>query len=261
VHFFRRGKLKAAITLCDLDDTLFSTKRKCPPHVADCDLVIGAWGVDGIPISYATPAQHRITLWFQDSTVLVPVTARSTDALHRTHIKFDFAISAHGGVVLQRGFDRTIVPDEEWQSEMRARLTPCRSDLSDIVTSIASDAGKAGVAVRCRVVEENGLSLYVVVKHSVKDGNDAELVAVCSSVTDTIPKGWTVHVNGNNVAYLPPGLGKAHAVAWLLPQLRALYPEIAAIGIGDSFTDAGFMALCDFAMVPSQSQLASLLFS
>lgn len=246
--------MKAAIALCDLDDTLFSTRRKCPPHIAEADLVASAWGADGAPISYATPAQHRLAHWLQDTALMVPVTARSTAALLRTSISFDIAVSAHGGVILERADDGTLRPNPEWQAHMHSALAPHSTTLDAII------AGITDPSVRSRIVEEDGLALYVVVKHQLKDGNDPELLAACADTTRTIPPGWTVHVNGNNIAYMPPGLGKAHAVAWLLPRLRARHPGLATIGIGDSFTDAGFMQLCDFAMLPTASQLSSLLF-
>jgi hypothetical protein len=41
--------------------------------------------------------------------------------------------------------------------------------------------------------------------------------------------------------------------------LRARFPDSPVIGIGDSRTDAAFMGLCDFAMLPTDSQLAERL--
>lgn len=251
----------AAIALCDLDDTLFSSRRKCSPDVATADLVVGAWGSDGAPLSFSTPAQHRMTLWLQQTALMVPVTARSTGALLRTHIVFDHAISAHGGVVLERSADGCLLPVAAWHESMQAALAPHQHTLEAISARVANEAARDGISVRTRIVEEDGLPLYVVVKHGLQEGNDAELHAACAATTKSVPPGWTVHVNGNNIAYLPPGLGKAHAVGWLLPRLRARYCDVAAIGIGDSFTDASFMALCDYAMLPTRSQLASMLFA
>ena len=71
-----------------------------------------------------------------------------------------------------------------------------------------------------------------------------------------MPANWTLHRNGNNVAFMPPFLGKDRAVASFLPALRDRFPTAPVIGIGDSLTDAPYMALCDFAMTPAGSQLA-----
>ncbi len=117
----------------------------------------------------------------------------------------------------------------------------------------------AGVQpINARVLEEDGIPLYLLAKH---DHADAEaLHKVVAASIPVMPAGWTLHLNGNNAALLPPHLGKQHAVAYLLPHLRARYPDAPVIGIGDSHTDAPFMQLCDFAMLPTQSQLAERLF-
>jgi hypothetical protein len=113
--------------------------------------------------------------------------------------------------------------------------------------------------LRVRVLEEEGLPLYVLAKHP--DGDAEALAAAIDRVVPEVPPGWTVHRNGNNAAFLPPFLGKQHAVAFLLPELRRQHPDAPVIGVGDSLTDAPFMALCDFAMMPGRSQLAAAAFA
>jgi hypothetical protein len=252
--------MTAAIILCDLDDTLFSTRRKCPVEVPDAALTLSAWGQDGTPISFATPAQRRLADWLGDTALMVPVTARSTEALLRTRIGFDHAISAHGGVVLARDAGGVVAPLPAWRALMETALRPAAGTLDALARAVTDNAARMGAGVRARIVEEDGLALYLVVKSADAGGDDAALHSACAPMLARLPAGWTAHVNGNNVACLPPGLGKAHAVAWLLPQLRGLYPDRPAIGVGDSLTDAGFMALCDFAMLPTGSQLATRLF-
>ena len=247
----------AAITLVDLDDTLFQTRRKCPVDVAPDRLVPYAFDAAGVALSFATPAQVALIAWLETTTICVAVTARSVDALCRSRLRFRHAIAAHGGVVLDS--DRRA--SFEWRTAMGARMAAAADDLVAIAAGIERDADAAGVAVRVRILEEDGLPLYVVIKHRAPEGDDAALHRACAPTTARLPAGWTAHVNGNNVAYLPPGLGKAAAVGWLLPQLKAAHPYLPVIGIGDSHTDAGFMQLSDFAMLPTRSQLASRLFS
>jgi hydroxymethylpyrimidine pyrophosphatase-like HAD family hydrolase len=252
-----------AITLLDLDDTVFQTSRKCPEDIPHVDLTPYAFGTDGNPISYATPSQVAFIRWLETTTRVVVVTARSVDALLRSKVKFQTAVAAHGGAIIGRA--STAKSGEyalytEWHKLMETQLQAYKADLNSIIQSVNLDADLHRIDVRARVIEEQGLPLYVVVKHGLKDGNDAELYHACASTTKNLPPGWTAHVNGNNVAYMPPGLGKEHAVKWLLPQLKEDHPGMPVIGIGDSFTDAGFMQLCDFAMTPTASQLSTKIF-
>lgn len=233
-----------AIALVDLDDTLFQTLRKCPPDLAEDRLTALGYAKDGSPLSYATPRQMAFLGWLAETTHLVPVTARSLDALRRVHIPFTAAVCAHGGVIL----DETGELDAEWAARMRT------ASQADAATLDALAAAVAGPALNVRVLTEADTPLYVLAKHA--DADAEALFAAVDAAVPSLPAGWTDHRNGNNVALMPPWLGKANAVAHILPGLRARFPDAPAIGIGDSLTDAPFMALCDFAMLPTGSQLA-----
>ena len=239
-----------AIALVDLDDTLFQTLRKCPPDVPQERLVPLGFARDGSPLSYATPRQVAMIDWLAETAWLVPVTARSRDALMRARIPFTAAIAAHGGVIL--GEDGA--PDREWHAHVSARAKADAVALHAVRNRIAREAEDRGSDLRVRVLDEEGVGLYVLVKH--QDTDEAALHATVDAVLDEVPRGWTVHRNGNNVAIMPLWLGKQHAVQALLPRLRAAHPDAPVIGIGDSLTDAPYMALCDYAMMPRDSQLA-----
>lgn len=243
-----------AIALVDLDDTLFQTLRKCPPDVPVERLTALGFAKDGAPLSYATPRQMRFLEWLAETTHLVPVTARSLDALRRAHIPFRAAVCAHGGVIL----DDTGAIDAGWAAIITERAMPHADTLARFADAIAAEARTRGAAVTARVLSEGDLPLYTLAKHV--DADAEALVAVVDAAIPALPDGWTDHRNGNNVALMPPYLGKAHAVAHILPALRARFPDAPVIGVGDSHTDAPFMALCDFAMLPPRSQLAAGLF-
>ena len=68
---------------------------------------------------------------------------------------------------------------------------------------------------------------------------------------------WQIHLNGNNLALLPPGLSKRAATAYLLERFREA-GEVLAIGVGDSASDLPFMRLCDVWVTPSDSQIDRL---
>lgn len=237
-----------AIALVDLDDTLFQTLGKCPKDIPAEALAPIGFARDGSPLSYATPRQLSFLAWLSESTLLVPVTARSRDALDRVRIEWTRAICAHGGVVV----DPDGKSDPIWRSRMAGEAGAHSEALAGLTRRVEAQAPGAGL--RIRIIEEDGLPLYLLVKHEA--GDAAALARAIRPVEPAVPPGWTLHRNGNNAAFLPPFLGKQHAVAYLMPELRRQYPDSPVIGIGDSLTDAPFMALCDLAMMPTRSQLA-----
>lgn len=239
-----------AIALVDLDDTLFQTIRKCPEDVTADRLVALGFARDGSALSFATPRQMSFLNWLLDTTLFVPVTARSLDALRRVRIPFARAICAHGGVIL----DETGQVDGDWARDMAKHSLADRDTLIALESAVTAKAEAMHAPLSCRVLTEDGTPLYLLVKHA--DGNAAALHAVVDAAVPGLPAGWTDHRNGNNVALMPPWLGKARAVERLLPSLRSQYPELSVIGIGDSLTDAPYLRLCDFAMLPTGSQLA-----
>lgn len=248
------GVMIRAIALVDLDDTLFQTLRKCPDDVPLDRLTPLGFAKDGSPLSYATPRQMNLLEWLSKTTHVVPVTARSLEALRRASIPFRAAVCAHGGVIL----DEAGTIDLDWQAIMETKARLCSSTLTAMRDAVHAEAAARGIPINVRVLGEGGLPLYTIAKHADADA-DALFSVVDAAVPD-VPAGWTDHRNGNNVALMPPHLGKRHAVAHILPSLRRRFPDVPVIGIGDSTTDAPFMGLCDFAMMPTASQLAGTIF-
>lgn len=238
------------ISLVDLDDTLFQTLRKCPDDVAFETLTPIGFKTDGSPLSFATPRQMQFINWLLETTLFIPVTARSRDALHRVQLPFNTAICAHGGMILG---DNGAV-DATWDDHVRDEARRCATDIHILTEALKIAARESGEPVHVRIQYEGDIALYPLARHEAAD--EAALNRIANAVVAQLPKGWTDHRNSNVIAFLPPFLGKQHAVARLLPKLRAQHPEAMVIGIGDSITDAPFMGLCDFAMTPSASQLA-----
>lgn len=238
------------VSLVDLDDTLFQTLRKCPSDVPIDHLVPIGLDANGAPISFATPPQMAFIKWLTETTYFIPVTARSLAALRRVRLPFTAAICAHGGMIL----DHDGQTDAEWDHHVRSQATIYSPTIKDLVASLERAAKAAGLPIRARIQMEGDITLYPLARH--EEADEAALSHVADAVLDQLPEGWTDHRNSNVIAFLPPFLGKHHAVSQILPDLRARFPDATIIGIGDSLTDAAFMGLCDFAMTPTQSQLA-----
>jgi len=108
-----------------------------------------------------------------------------------------------------------------------------------------------------RLVDDFGITWYGVIKHS--DGTEAILKTLLDEVIKSHPHVvdgslyW--HLNGNNLALLPKIINKESAVSYLLEGYRRQHPQLLTFGAGDSKTDAAFMALCDYALIPKNTQL------
>lgn len=239
-----------AITLVDLDDTLFQTLRKCPANMSEDKLTAIGFKADGTPMSYATPQQMSFIALLSETTYFVPVTARSFDALRRVKLNFSEAICAHGGMIL----DEEGRIDADWDAYIREQAALEKPVIERLTAALNEAARAKGLAVHARVQMEGDIGLYPLARHN--DADELALNLVADAVTDQLPEGWTDHRNSNVVAFLPPFLGKQHAVAHIMGSLRARFPEAIVVGIGDSITDAPFMGLCDLAMTPTHSQLA-----
>jgi len=236
--------MTAPIILADLDDTLFQTARKCPGGVADGLRLMSRLN-DGSPSGYATARQQNLLNWLHVGQ-MIPVTARSREALGRVDIAQAPAICGNGGCILLG--DGEI--DRDWHDHLTTQARDGES-VDDVYAGLTAALDPA--AFRHWIAAENGMPQFVVIK-SNRDGGEV-LAEIERDLAQRVPAGWRVHRNDNNLAYLPGWLSKRHAVRYLIGTLRRDAPDAPVIGIGDSVSDVGFMDLCDFAMTPTQSQL------
>ncbi len=238
----------------DLDDTLFQSLEKCG---SSDGLLPAAFLKDGSPISYTTEGQRAFIAFAQDGMTMIPTTARNLNAFQRVDLPFaSWAVLDYGGVVLQP--DGAI--DAEWQQHMHGAMQAALPGLQELAVLIDAWAERNGFLGRARLIEDFGMPFYLVVKDPHKV---AEALAPIEHevVAPWIARGqrdYFIHRNGNNLAILPNALNKAHAVAHVTQRLRAEHGDILTFGMGDSRSDARFMAACDYAIVPRRTQLAAL---
>ncbi len=241
-----RGPVTALppLILADLDDSLFQTRGKCGDW-PDNRLRPMSRLVDGAPSGYATPPQQGLLAWLAHGDI-VPVTARSRDVLARVDIAQAPAICANGGCILTAEG----TPDPVWHTRLEALAaagTPPAALYPQLTAALDS------AAFRHWIVSEEGLDLYIVIKSNL--GDVPALTQLEESLKAQLPQGWRIHANGNNLAFLPPWLSKRAAVRYWLDAVRRDTPERLVVGIGDSWSDAGFLDLCHMAMIPTQAQL------
>ena len=143
------------ILYTDLDDTVFQTARKMAEP--ECETRLGAIATNGHH-SYMTVAQSRMLDWLQEATRVVPVTARSTNALSRCQIPFrHWKIAANGAIIL--GPDGA--PLADWQETVRSVSDAARVGLEslDSIVHTRNTHERACPTPRFRhwIVEEYGM--------------------------------------------------------------------------------------------------------
>lgn len=238
----------------DLDDTLFQSLEKC----GDCDaLEPAAFLKDGSPISYTTAAQRAFIAFAQDGMTMIPATARNLNAFQRVDLPFaSYAVIDYGGIVLNPGGS----VEQPWLARMQQAMHAALPGLEELAALIDAWAARTGFGGRARLIEDFATPFYLVVKDPDKVAARLEPIEreVVQPWLDAGGRDYFIHRNGNNLAILPNALNKSHAVAYVTERLRAEHGEILTFGMGDSRSDARFMAACDYAIVPGRSQLAGL---
>lgn len=241
----------------DLDDTLFQTLRKCEKTSDGASLQVRAYLADGSPISYATHKQQWLWQWLAKDFKIVPVTARNAQAFNRVDLPFrEEVILNHGAVILDK--ERNV--DRHWMSRMLAHIPAYHQKLLSIWDEVALYCQRQE-GYKPRLVEDYGTTWYGVVKH--QSGMETPLKDLLETVVKPHPHlldgSFYWHLNGNNLAVIPKIINKGNAVRYLLDGYREQHPELLTFGAGDSLTDAAFMALCDYALIPKNTQLFNTL--
>lgn len=236
------------LVFVDLDDTLFQTARK----MGDGERFPASFDVDGNSSGYMSVVQKQFIEWLLATADVVPVTARSVEAYSRVKIPFVHgAICAHGGVILAP--DNTL--DADWNTHMTSELALFQGRLEDLCATTLQIGADLGISLRGWVVDEAGLTHYVVTKQNEKD--DTVLDTVQAEVRKRgLLDGMYVHGNGNNLAFLPLALRKQNAVQEWIKRDVAMHGERPRMGFGDSISDLGFMNECHWWATPRRGQLA-----
>ncbi len=230
--------------LADVDDNLIATGRKSTVEGAKPV----AWDNKGEVCGFLTPKQKVMLDWFQAGCEVVPTTARSTDAMRRFRLPFRrYAITAFGGTVLGANGQ----PLAKWRNFVEAPAAAAQPILAGLLTLVTTEAKAAGIDVRANVLQDYGIDMFLSVKHNDRE-KKVELAVLHAVVLKAVPSDWTVHLNGNFLAVYPPHIGKEKAARWFIDNI---VPKGAiTIGMGDSLTDAPFMAECDYIFMPNGTQ-------
>lgn len=245
--------------LMDLDDTLFQTQRKIEKwdlSTADAeDLVCAAVNKQGKPLSFMTQRQANLFNWLLASTELIAVTARDQDEIKRVKLPFNsWQVLTHGAVIL--------TPDgkmlDKWQQHIYNELDPLQDKLKQLSELFAKHSQSSDSHLRFTphidVFNEKSLTIYLAIKHAQKNHQAlVELAKQLPHLVRNFDRDFYVHVNANNLAILPHGIHKRHAVQFLLD--HHLDHERPSFGFGDSLADLPFLQQLDWYGMPSHGQL------
>ena len=233
------------VLFTDLDDTLFQTARKMVEPV--CESRLAAEATNGHH-SYMTVSQAAMTAWLVKATCMVPVTARSTEALSRCRIAFNsWKIASNGAVIL--------TPDDKVERDWSQHINCLSGAAAAGLEALNAETDKLNPAGRFRhwIVHEQGRPIYFCVK---SNGEEAWLDTIEGRLRLLAGEDFVYHRNGNNLSFTPQGISKRAAVAHLI-DLRPEIRHSLILAMGDSLTDLPFMQLANMMMIPPASQIVS----
>lgn len=239
------------IALADVDDSLCHTKAKFEKKVGAVDVAGTPCVFDGEkPVSWRSRKQTALAnLLLGAAREVVPVTGRTVDKLKAVKVGFGgHAICSFGAVILTP--DGQVEP--HWHALMSERARQQVDALERIVRG-AQSAAASTPKLSVQRVADQGLDLFVKVQDKDPKAAGMGLVEMGRLLNDIVPPGWTVHENENQLCAYPPYLGKRDAVLYYLEHLAGAVELL--IGVGDSKSDLDFLGLCDFVIVPQNSQL------
>ncbi|MBW3243646.1 hypothetical protein KUV57_13310 [Epibacterium sp. DP7N7-1] len=243
------------VILADLDDTIFTTLKNYQER--DPDTLKRVTTAKNGNHSFMCEHRQAILAWLAAGATLLPVTARSLDAFRRVHLDIftEGAIVSNGAMVLNRDGSE----DLTWSKHV-AEL--CRE--SDyIIESAAELISQLPINVRIHRHEHREALLGMTVKSNVEsdDGVKMNLGFARQAFIEKYPHSEvSVHMNGNNLAFVPGGVSKRSAVQYLL-SIRDDLQDRPTIGAGDSLADLPFMELCSMMLVPNKTQNSQKLFA
>jgi hydroxymethylpyrimidine pyrophosphatase-like HAD family hydrolase len=208
---------------------------------------------DGTPNSFATHKQQWLWDWLAQGFKIVPVTARDVGAFERCTLPFqEEVVLNHGAVILNK--QRQL--DKGWLDIIMQALPVYQEKFFALWQEIEFYAEQQQ-GYKPRLVNDFGTTWYGYIKHI--DRSEATLTTLLETVIKPHPSivdgslYW--HLNGNNLAVLPKIINKEDAVRYLLTHYQREYPDLLTFGAGDSRTDAAFITLCDYALIPKNTQL------
>lgn len=150
------------ISFVDLDDTLFSTRRKLPAHLQDTELEHVSVNTRGEAHGFRTAKQAALFTQLCRLGPVIPVTGRSAQAFARVRLPFSHArVLDHGATLLAADG----APDAVYAAQTGERLAQHARDFSTLAQDLSRQVRLHFPGLQVRLHEVHGQPLYLVVKH------------------------------------------------------------------------------------------------
>ena len=237
----------------DLDDTVFQTRRKCSSLEG---AIPASYNLQGEASSYCLPKQQQLLKLLDEQWRIIPTTARTRAAYQRVDLAINFndgAIVNHGATII----NETGSEDELWWQQLEPQLAQLQPLFIDLEQQIKQFSKQHQLDMMTRMINETGLNYYLEVRHNqaLSDELQQLLINCIKPLLQNFEGIFDSHLNSNSLTILPCIINKTHAVSYRINQLKQHYGEIITMGMGDSLSDAAFISLCDYAMIPKATQL------
>ena len=235
------------IIFSDIDDTLISTKSKCTEGAL---LEVGGTDKLGQPLSYTTQHQRWLIELFSGHD-LIPVTGRNKAALDRVNIPFEsFKVIDHGAIIIDENDE--LMPD--WAAIIEGYIPKWQPILEQYNADINALIERDGLQIRCHIISDYGYPCYVSIKSETED---LALLDLFAESFCALGDNARAHVNGHNMALMPPYTCKKASVEFLQQHYlaEAKDDDVFFLGAGDSSSDLPYMNTCDFSLIPQRSQI------
>jgi hypothetical protein len=234
------------VIFSDIDDTLIQTERKSPQGA---ELTVTAVDKEDQPASFSTLPQMHLFNWYANQQ-LIPVTGRNKDALDRVSLQFtSYKVIDHGAIVL----DEQDEIDSNWLDILNRESGDWQKILDNYVDEVTNKINDQQLSLRCRVINDFGFPCYISIKG---EPDDLKKLAGVAERFCQLSDNARQHINGNNMALLPPYACKKRAVEFLQQQFLSENNGTLFVGAGDSSSDLAFMQSCHFQMIPLISQIS-----
>ena len=189
---------------------------------------------------------------------IIPVTGRTFVAYERACDRLqglnvsEYAVISHGALILKAG-----QVSKDWLHHIQSEIEPAQKSMRRIVSAVEGIQENLGQELTIRLLEDQGVPCYV----SIKSADRSGIMGVKDQILNhlygqrILPDTFDVHINEDNIAFKPAYACKKRACEFLLNHFDINREGKMLVGAGDSLSDFPFMDLCDFMLVPPDSQI------